>query len=289
MNEETKKAVLIAQKNEITEHHIYTRLAQSTKDEHNSDVLRQIGEDELRHYRFWKKVTGEDLEPNRLKVWWFLLISRIFGLTFGLRLMEAGEHEAHEVAYARLAQAIPGVHAIAEDEMHHEEKLIELVDEERLQYVGSMVLGLNDALVELTGTLAGLTFALQNTRLIAMAGLITGIAASLSMAASEYLSTKSEEGGQDPLKAALYTGTAYVVAVIILVLPYFLFPSFYLALLFTILGALVLILAFNYYIAVAKQLHFKERFLEMAGISLGVAAISFIIGLFVRTVLGVDV
>ena len=47
-----------------------------------------------------------------------------------------------------------------------------------------MVLGLNDALVELTGTIAGLTFVLTNTTLIAMAGIITGIAATLSMAAS---------------------------------------------------------------------------------------------------------
>jgi VIT1/CCC1 family predicted Fe2+/Mn2+ transporter len=47
--------------------------------------------------------------------------------------------------------------------------------------------------VELTGALSGLTLAFRNTRLIAMAGLITGIAASLSMAGSEYLATKSEE------------------------------------------------------------------------------------------------
>ena len=54
---------------------------------------------------------------------------------------------------------------IAEDEERHEQKLLAILDEERLQYVGSMVLGLNDALVELTGTLAGLTLALQNTKL----------------------------------------------------------------------------------------------------------------------------
>ena len=59
-----------------------------------------------------------------------------------------------------------------------------------------MVLGLNDALVEFTGALAGYTFALQNTLLVAMTGLITGVAASLSMATSEYLSTKSEENAK---------------------------------------------------------------------------------------------
>ena len=67
-----------------------------------------------------------------------------------------------------------------------------MIREKQLDYVGSIVLGLNDALVELTGALAGLTLALQNTRLIAIAGLITAIAASFSMAASEYLSNKSD-------------------------------------------------------------------------------------------------
>ena len=77
---------------------------------------------------------------------------------------------------------------IAQDEDRHESQLLGMLDEERLQYVGSMVLGLSDALVELTGTLAGLTFALQNNRLVALSGLITGISATLSMTSSEYLS-----------------------------------------------------------------------------------------------------
>jgi len=104
---------------------------------------------------------------------------------------------------------------------------IDMIDEERLRYVGSMVLGLNDALVELTGALAGLTLALQNTRLVAMTGLITGVAGSLSMAASEYLSTKSEGGVKEPFRASVYTGFAYVLTVIFLILPYLLLIDLY--------------------------------------------------------------
>ena len=113
-----------------------------------------------------------------------------------------------------------------QDEESHERQLISLIREDRLNYVGSMVLGLNDALVELTGTLAGLTFAFQNTQLIALSGMITGIAASLSMAVSEYLSTRTE-GGKDALTSSLYTGTAYIITVFLLILPY-LFVSNYL-------------------------------------------------------------
>ncbi|NLI59685.1 MAG: rubrerythrin family protein, partial [Clostridium sp.] len=50
-----------------------------------------------------------------------------------------------------------------------------------------------------------------------------------------------------------------------------------------------IILVFNFYVATAKDLDFWRRFIEMAAISLGVAAISFGIGVLVRTFLGVDI
>jgi VIT1/CCC1 family predicted Fe2+/Mn2+ transporter len=47
------------------------------------------------------------------------------------------------------------------DENQHESALLQLLDEEQLRYTGSMVLDLNDAQVELTGALAGLTLSLK--------------------------------------------------------------------------------------------------------------------------------
>jgi len=164
-----------------------------------------------------------------------------------------------------------------------------LIDEERLHYVGSIVLGLNDALMELTGALAGLSLALRNTKLIAMAGLITGIAASLSMAASEYLSTKSEGEEKSALKSSFYTGMAYILTVVFLILPYLLFASYLLSLGVTLGIAVLIIYLFNYYISVAKDYSFRKRFVEMASISLGVALLSFGIGYLIRIVLGVEV
>ncbi len=151
-----------------------------------------------------------------------------------------------------------------------------------------MVLGLNDALVELTGALAGLTFALQNTRLTAFAGLITGIAASLSMGTSEYLSTKSESDSKSPFKAAVYTGTAYVITVLFLTYHYFLFTDPFLCLGLTILNAIIVIFIFTFYISVAKEVAFKSRFSEMVLISLGVTALTFLIGSIIRIFLNTE-
>jgi len=276
------------QQTEITEYHIYKRLAKKVNSPANAKIIDQIAEDELRHYNGWKKYTDEDIQPRWFYVWLYYFISVAFGFTFGIKLMERGE-AAVQKDYAAVSKDIPEAEQFRHEEDVHEERLINMLDEERLRYAGSIVLGLNDALVELTGALAGLTLALQNVKLIALSGLITGIAASMSMAASEYLSTRSEETTRQPIRAAIYTGIAYIITVALLVLPYLLFENYILDLGITLTIAVVIIALFNYYISVAKDESFRERFTEMAVLSLSVAAFSFIIGYFIRKWLGIEV
>jgi len=288
ISEEIRKKLLTYQENEITEYHIYRNLAESIDSPENSEVLREIAEDEKGHYEDWKEFTQEDVPPDRFKVWTYTLIGRIFGFTFGVKLMEKGEEGAQE-SYGQLEGKIEGIEEIIADENAHEDALLEMLEEERLRYVGSIVLGLNDALVELTGALAGLTLALQDTRLIALSGSITGIAAALSMGASEYLSTKSEETTKHPVRASIYTGGTYLITVILLILPYLLFQNYYVCLALTLTAAIAIIALFNYYVSVAQDESFKDRFLEMAGLSMGVAAFSFLVGFLIRRFLDIDV
>lgn len=289
LKEQTLKFLCKMQENELTEHIIYSKIGARMKEGHNKDILLQIAADEKKHADVWKSYTGKDVKPHRWKAAWHVFLSRILGFTFVLKKMEKGEDGANS-KYERYIDEIPEAKQIASDEARHEAELLELLDEERLQYVGSMVLGLSDALVELSGTLAGLTFALQNTRLIALSGLITGISATLSMASSEYLSSKSD-GNSNALKSCTYTGIAYLFTVACMVLPYLLFPATgYMAALGVMLAVVILIiLGFTYYISVAKGLSFRKRFAEMAGISLSVAAISFVIGILVKKFLGIDI
>lgn len=276
------------QRIEITEYHIYKRLAKKVKDPKNSKILDQIADDELRHSEDWKKYTQRDIKPNMWDVWKYYLISQIFGFTFGIKLMERGEEKA-QANYAELKGKIPEIDDWIQEEEIHEKKLLAMLDEERLRYVGSVVLGLNDALVELTGALAGLTLALQNVKLIALSGLIIGIAASLSMAASEYLATRSEDTNKHPVRAAIYTGVAYIITVILLVLPYLLIQNYIIDLAIALTTGVLIIAVFNYYISVAKDEPFKARFFEMAGLSLGIAVFSFVIGYFIRQWLGIEI
>ncbi len=271
---------------ETTEAEVYLQLSRLTQNEHNREVLAGIARDEARHAELIRGILGEAVRPNKWMVKRIVWNARIFGLTFALKLMERGEHNA-ELAYREAVATYPQLAAIADDEAAHERSLIDLLEDERLNNMGAIVLGLNDALVELTGALAGFTFALSDPIRIAKTGLITGLAAAMSMAASAFLSARAgaqaegeSEAGAG--KAALYTGIAYVITVFLLVAPYAVFTNVTCALVAMLLIALGIIAFFNFYLSVARETSFKRGFLEMAGISTTVALISYIIGYFLQ-------
>ena len=288
LDQAVKEKILTVQRAEITEHFIYGKLAQSIKGPHNKSLLKRIGNDELAHHNFWTSYSGESARPNKFKIWLYYLISRIFGITFGIKLMEQGEEQAQKT-YAEIAKFIPAAANIARDENRHERQLIGLIDEERLEYSSDIVRGLNVALVELTGMLAGLTLALPEKRLIIIAGLIAGIVMVLSVASTEYLATKTGEGVRSPFKAVLYGGLANFFTVLFLIFPYLIFANIYFSLGLMVLNGIIVIFLFSFYISVAKEISFRKRFLEMVLISLGVAALAFVIGLLARTYLHIEV
>ncbi len=277
------------QQNELTESVIYEKIAKFAKGEENRQTLLRLAREERAHYEIWNSYTGIEMKPEKAKVLKFTLLARLLGFTFAVKLMERGEENAQE-EYALLAQEVEASVQIRKQEEEHETALLGMLDEEILQYVGSMVLGLSDALVELTGSLAGFTFALQNTRLIALSGLIIGISATFSMASSEFLAARSE-GRSDAMKSCTYTGIAYLLTVVALILPYLIFGNaqYILALVCMLVIVVLIIAGFTYYTSVAQDQPFKSRFLEMAGISISVAVVSFVVGILAKKFLGVDV
>ena len=288
MNDREQRIFLNFQKDEATAVMIYDRLSTMVKDRHNSAVLARIASEESGHYETLRNRTGREVSPRKGYARRIVFLARLLGITFALKILEKAEERAQK-DYSDIVAGNPDLKAMLDEEEQHEQELLGMLEEERLEYVGSMVLGLNDALVELTGALAGLTFAFRDTRLIALSGLITGIAASLSMASSEYLAHRADGRGARAGKAAIYTGIAYICTVALLVMPYLLLTDYTLALAMTMVMAILIILLFNFYVSVARDTNFRKSFLEMAGLSLGVAALSFGIGILVREVLGVDI
>lgn len=275
------------QQSEITEHYVYKEIANSIKGK-NKDILLKISNDELLHYNIWKKYTNEDVPPQKWKIVFYKLIVKLFGLSFAAKLMEKNENSA-EQKYKDLVNEFKETDSILKDEYEHENAVLSMIEEKKVKYIGSMVLGLNDALVELSGTLAGLSLALRNSKLIGLAGIITGIAAAMSMASAEYLSQKSEdEKDKNPLLASFFTGIAYILTVIILVAPYLLLKYYIAALVFSIINGIIALTFFSFFISVVKDKSFKHTFFEMFAINSTVIFISFLVGIFVRKTFGID-
>lgn len=287
MREETLAIVRRMQDNEATDQRVYAALAKQASLQKNSEILEKMSHDEGLHCAVWGRYTGIEAKADMFRVWLFVVLGKIFGLVFVINLMEGGEDDSAE-NYRKLMEELPEARSIMEDETRHEAQLAAMIHEEKLSYISSMVLGLNDALVELTGALAGFTLALNDNRMVGMAGFITGVAATLSMAASEYLSKKADTSEKHPFKAAVYTDVAYMITVAFLLLPYIVFESPLVALGFCLFDAALIILGFTYFVSVVRKESFVRGFTEMITISFSVAGISFLIGWAARSWLNID-
>lgn len=287
----SKELMKLVQKAQIDEEQgtiLYAFMAKREKNEENKKFLEQMSKDEAKHAEVWKNITKKNLKASRMSILWFKILTVVMGFTFVVKIMQKKESLA-QAGYEKMKKELPEAAKILDDERRHEKELYNMLDEERLHYIGAMVLGLNDALVELTGAIAGVTFALANTRLVALTGIITGVSATFSMAASNYLAERADNNPK-ALKSSIYTGVAYLVTVALLVLPYLLFPTnMYVAAFAVMIATVILIIMFfNYYISVAKEEPFLKNFVTMAVISLSVAVISYIIGVLAKELLGID-
>ncbi|WP_238537594.1 VIT1/CCC1 transporter family protein [Sporolactobacillus vineae] len=258
------------------------------KIEHNRQTYQRIAdtEQQLGSVLFSEEAT----EKRGRKFKFYVFLSNLLGFTFVTQLMMKAKERRIEHYLAASAQIPEGAGEQAAALLQQERELIASLKERRLDFVGAIILGMNDALVEITGSVAGFTLSMSNTKIIAVAGLITGVAASLSMAASEFMAERSEGNMKKATTAAIYTGASYLLTVILLVLPFFALPAteYMLALLFTVLIAVFVIFIFSFYMAVAKEISFRQRFWEMVIVSLGVAALTFFIGFIVKNYIGIS-
>lgn len=121
-----RKQIIQAQRNEVTEYHIYKRLARTSKNAKQKNILNSIADDELRHYKVWMKYSGREVEPSRWDLFKFYWMTQLLGLTFGLKQMERGEKRA-QINYHEIGKEIPEAIKIGQEEVFHENELIKML------------------------------------------------------------------------------------------------------------------------------------------------------------------
>ncbi len=273
-----ERELLEAQREEATEAIVYRKLASRLRGRAR-ELLEGIARDEERHYKLLKERTGKDVSPKKWKVSLYLFLAKLLGPLFVLQLMEFFERKA-EKAYRAL-----GWKEIAEDEARHERKLLSLLQGE--SYLWAVILGLNDAIVELSASLVGLAFSLNNNLLTAFAGFVVGFSASLSMALSAFFSAR--ESNLNPYNAALYTGVTYITTTAFLILPFLLTPSPFHASALMVLVITVVLALYSFYKTITKGTSFWKEFLLHLSLALLVASLSFGVGQLLKAYFGIEV
>ena len=256
---------------------LYEWLSSWVKSTKLREALRHFAAQELSHYEFWREGLTEAVSYPRWRMRWFQFLAWLLGPTFVLRLLEHREHQTIE-AYRRLLPTLPPARrarlaTLIEDEEKHEAEFLAAIAEEepRLRYIGFIVLGLSDAIIEVTGVHAGFLGVSHKPLTAGIAGLIVGFAASISMASAAYLQAK-QNPQVSPIQSALYTGVSYILAVILLALPYFILGTVGGAFWSSVGIALALILAFVYYSSVLFEREFRSEALESVAV-LGLTAL----------------
>jgi VIT1/CCC1 family predicted Fe2+/Mn2+ transporter len=279
---------------EFADFTLYDRLAKRVANNSSfAEVLRQLSTTERRHYDFWKRYVP-DAKPkfSRVKLYLILFFQTVFGLTFAVRYLER-----HESVVLKQYRSVEGVipqedkvafQEIIADEEKHEREFRGRVESSSVRYISFVVLGLADALVEITGIHAGSLGIYNSTEIAGLAGVIAGGAASLAMASAAFAQAKQGFQGSAKL-SAVYTGVSYFVTAVILASPYFLTKSLVDALTASLFLAVVILALATYYSSVISYKPFRRDFVEILLIMFAVTAALYFFGYFIRDLTGITI
>ncbi|HXW94819.1 MAG TPA: VIT1/CCC1 family protein [Nitrososphaerales archaeon] len=281
-----KSVARVRMSDEFSDYTLYDRLSKTvSSDSPFREVLQNLSTTEHRHFEFWRKyVPGEEPKLAKLKLYWVLFLRKFLGLTFATRYLD--RHESNVVQeYKGLERLIPEPDRPAYDEMvadekEHEKAFALKVESSAVRYIAFVVLGLADALVEISGIHAGWLGLFEKTEIAGLAGVVAGGAASLAMASAAFAQAKQGFSGSARL-SAVYTGVSYFITAIILATPYFLTSSMILALGTSLTLAVAILVITTWYSTVIQQKAFSRDFVEILAILFGTTTLVFLLGAFV--------
>jgi VIT1/CCC1 family predicted Fe2+/Mn2+ transporter len=272
---------------EWSDYTLYDRLSKTVAaDSPFAEVLGHLSATEHRHYEFWRKyVPDEQPRLAKFKLYWVLFLRKFLGLTFATRYLD--RHESNVVKeYQGLENLIPAADRQAFDEMvaderEHEKAFAMKVESSAVRYISFVVLGLADALVEISGIHAGSLGFYDRTEIAGLAGLIAGAAASLAMASAAFAQAKQGFKGSARLSAT-YTGISYFVTAIFLATPYFLTSDMIVALGSSLTVAVIILAITTWYSIVIQEKPFLKDFLEILAILFAATIVLYAFGYLVH-------
>ena len=289
------EVALEGMKDEAKDRAVYGVLADVYKDKNRrySETFRALATTEQKHYDFWKRYAGgKEATPSRLAMFFILNLRLLFGTTFAIRLLE--RHETRTIArYRAVAQLIPEndraeFQEIIADEVSNERSLRDRVEGSYVKYISFVILGLADAIVEISGIHAGSLGIYNSTEMTGLAGIVAGAAASIAMASAAYAQAKQGFRGSASVSAT-FTGGSYFISATVLAGPYFLTKMMTTAMAASLTVGVLMIMMTTYYDSVISGRRFSQDFAELVAIMLAATAALYLFGEAVRVYAGVTI
>ncbi len=291
--EELTSLAVTSCRNELTEHVVYSRLAASyaKKKPDFAESLNNLAATEKRHYEFWKKhAGGADPRPSGLRIGLVMVLKMVLGTTFAVKFLEGSEQKTirkyNSVANLIPAEDKPAFEAMLLDETEHEVMFANQLKSAAIKYISFIILGLADAIVEISGIHAGSLGLYKSTEITGLAGIVAGASASIAMASAAYAQAKQGFEGK-PSISAVFTGISYFVTAVVLATPYFLTGDKVVALISSVVVAVLVVAFIDYYNSVVSGTSFLRDFGELAGIMLGATVALYFFGSVVASLLGI--
>ncbi len=296
---------------EYVHFNVYRSLSLSEKNGKLREILAKLSKDESRHMDLWKSLPVGDNNSScisilsRVKVPALLVLKRMFSIAFVDRIMERSERIVLD-EYARVTKGdhLPEgyrkkIRAVMRDELRHKQKFsTEIIPYEgTMDNVRSIILGLDDGIVEVLAAISGFAMLAHSHIIVAIAGIIIGISGTLSMAGGAYLSSKSERLVEKnshernhtlPISDAFYTGLYYLAGAAVVTSPFIFGLSGINGIAVSIALAAIVISTASAIIAVISRTSILKRILEMLAITLTASILTMIIGAVLRTYFGIS-
>lgn len=258
---EVQAQIKVAQKDEVTEYHIYKALARMVKDQGNRQVLNEIANEELEHYRFWMRY-GDEVDPLWWKVNMYILLTRVLGLVFGLKLLERSEIQAGK-RYNALSRFIPEVKQIAEEENSHEKKLLNMINDRRAKGFGTWIISINLVVISTIAASTGwLTFS-GNPMNAGFAGTMAAASVALADFMNTLLLKSQGKVRSDQLSKALMRLTGGVISGSLIVLPLLLIPLPLAGAGGAVAVAILILAGLNFYHVVISDYPWRQKLIRL--------------------------
>ncbi len=279
-------------KNEYIHGMVYASLSEKEKDGKAKFLLKRLAKKEIEHTGMWRaKLRKKGIMPKEpgnafLSVWFFYIIRKIFGVSFMINILELDEDRIVNRYKALLEAKSLGrsernsLKKLLITENRYESMIIAKIrqNEHTLKYTRSMILGLNDGIVEVLAAVSGFAALAAAPGIVVIGGIVVGISGTLSMTGGAYLAAKShtivssDSGDKtkesEPLAEAYYTGVLYIIGALVPILPFLAGFGSYIGILFAIILATVVLSIASAVISVIGGTSIKRGAIEMVLISL---------------------